>query len=461
MPSSPQDKLDRLNQLRQEALAGGGAEKIAKLHEKGRLSARERIHLLLDEGSFQETGVFVRHRSHEMGMDANRPVGDGMVTGVGRIDGRQVYVFAQDFTVFGGSMSEANARQDLPADGPGPGERLSGDRAERQRRRAHPGGRPLAGRLRRDLLAQHDGLRRDPPDLGHPRPLRRGRGLLARDHRLHHHDRPDQLHVRHRPERHQDGHERGGLVRGAGRRDHALDAQRRGPSPGGERSRLPADDAPPAELPAPEQPRGPAAHRAERPAGPARGEAQFDRSGGQPEAVRHARRDPAGGGRGRFHGDPAAARDEPDLRFRAAGWPARRHRREPAQGAGRRPGHRLEHQGCALRAHLRLLQRAAGRLRGRARIPARHRPGIRRDHQARRQAAVRLLRGHRPEADRDHAQGLRRRLRRHEQQAHPGRLERGLALGRAGGHGLRRRGEHPVPQPDRLRARIPMPSGRA
>jgi propionyl-CoA carboxylase beta chain len=104
-----QGRLDRLHALRAEAHAGGGAAKAKKLHAKGRLTARERIHLLLDEGSFQETGVFVRHRSHEMGMDANRPVGDGMVTGIGRIDGRQVYVFAQDFTVFGGSMSEANA----------------------------------------------------------------------------------------------------------------------------------------------------------------------------------------------------------------------------------------------------------------------------------------------------------------------------------------------------------------
>ncbi len=84
------DKLARLNALRQQALEGGGPEKIAKVHAKGRLTARERINLLLDEGSFQETGVFVRHRSHEMGMDKSRPVGDGMVTGMGRIDGRQV-----------------------------------------------------------------------------------------------------------------------------------------------------------------------------------------------------------------------------------------------------------------------------------------------------------------------------------------------------------------------------------
>jgi len=109
MSKSFADNLKRLNELRAEAMVGGGPERVEKIHAKGRLTARERIHLLLDEASFQETGVFVRHRSHEMGMDNNRPVGDGMVTGVGRIDGRQVYVFAQDFTVFGGSMSEANA----------------------------------------------------------------------------------------------------------------------------------------------------------------------------------------------------------------------------------------------------------------------------------------------------------------------------------------------------------------
>ncbi|MDX2474067.1 MAG: acyl-CoA carboxylase subunit beta [Candidatus Krumholzibacteria bacterium] len=109
MSNSNQDKLARLSELRAESQAGGGPARIAKIHAKGRLTARERIHLLLDEGSFQETGVFVRHRSHEMGMDKSHPMGDGMVTGVGRIDGRQVYVFAQDFTVFGGSMSEANA----------------------------------------------------------------------------------------------------------------------------------------------------------------------------------------------------------------------------------------------------------------------------------------------------------------------------------------------------------------
>jgi len=109
MTSDFQAKLNQLGDLRRQAQEGGGEKRIAKIHDKGRLTARERIHLLLDEGSFQETGVFVTHRCNEMGMEKQKIVGDGMVTGVGRIDGRQVYVFAQDFTVFGGSMSEANA----------------------------------------------------------------------------------------------------------------------------------------------------------------------------------------------------------------------------------------------------------------------------------------------------------------------------------------------------------------
>ncbi len=101
------DKLNRLNELREKAHLGGGQKRIDKIHEKGRLTARERIHLLVDEGSFMETGVFVTHR--EPSIDGEKPVGDGLVTGTGRIDGRQVYLFAQDFTVFGGSMSETNA----------------------------------------------------------------------------------------------------------------------------------------------------------------------------------------------------------------------------------------------------------------------------------------------------------------------------------------------------------------
>lgn len=103
------ERLEELRKLNAEAEAGGGAERREREHKQGKLSARERIDLLLDEGTFEELDKFVRHRSHDFGMEAQRPVGDGFITGYGRIEARLVYVFAQDFTVFGGSLSETNA----------------------------------------------------------------------------------------------------------------------------------------------------------------------------------------------------------------------------------------------------------------------------------------------------------------------------------------------------------------
>jgi propionyl-CoA carboxylase beta chain len=103
------DRLDQLRRMSEEAEAGGGAERREREHKAGKLSARERIHILLDEGTFEELDKFVRHRCVDFGSEENRPTGDGFVTGFGRIDGRLVYVFAQDFTVFGGSLSETNA----------------------------------------------------------------------------------------------------------------------------------------------------------------------------------------------------------------------------------------------------------------------------------------------------------------------------------------------------------------
>src|SRR5277367_1867083 len=103
------DRLEELRKLNAEAEAGGGAERREREHKQGKLSARERVNLLLDEGSFEELDKFVRHQSHDFGMESQRPPGDGFITGYGRIAGRLVYVFAQDFTVFGGSLSEANA----------------------------------------------------------------------------------------------------------------------------------------------------------------------------------------------------------------------------------------------------------------------------------------------------------------------------------------------------------------
>ena len=103
------DRLEQLRRMSDEAEAGGGPERRGREHKAGKLSARERIHILLDEGTFEELDKFVRHRCVDFGSEENRPTGDGFVTGFGRIDGRLVYVFAQDFTVFGGSLSESNA----------------------------------------------------------------------------------------------------------------------------------------------------------------------------------------------------------------------------------------------------------------------------------------------------------------------------------------------------------------
>ncbi|WP_370089818.1 acyl-CoA carboxylase subunit beta [Ekhidna sp.] len=97
--------------MNEEALKGGGEDRIAKQHEKGKLTARERIDLLLDEGSFEEIGKFVTHRATDFGMAEQKILGDGVVTGYGTIDGRLVYVFSQDFTVFGGSLSETFAEK--------------------------------------------------------------------------------------------------------------------------------------------------------------------------------------------------------------------------------------------------------------------------------------------------------------------------------------------------------------
>ncbi len=103
------DKYNELDKRHRQAEEGGGAERIEKIHASGRKTARERIDMLLDPETFVELDKLVVHRNHEFGMDKQRIPGDGMVTGYGKIDGRLVYLFAQDFTVFGGSLSRANA----------------------------------------------------------------------------------------------------------------------------------------------------------------------------------------------------------------------------------------------------------------------------------------------------------------------------------------------------------------
>lgn len=104
-------KIDQLRTLKRQALLGGGEDRIAKQHAQGKLTARERLDFMLDKGSFRELDVFVTHRSHDFGLERQKYMGDGVVTGYGTVEGRLVYVFSQDFTVFGGSLSEAHAEK--------------------------------------------------------------------------------------------------------------------------------------------------------------------------------------------------------------------------------------------------------------------------------------------------------------------------------------------------------------
>ncbi|MCC7297982.1 MAG: acyl-CoA carboxylase subunit beta [Bacteroidia bacterium] len=105
------DPREKLLRKREEALIGGGEQRVASQHAKGKLTARERIDLLMDENTFCEIGAFVKHRSADFGMEKQKIAGDGVVTGYGKVNGRLVYVFSQDFTVFGGSLSETHAEK--------------------------------------------------------------------------------------------------------------------------------------------------------------------------------------------------------------------------------------------------------------------------------------------------------------------------------------------------------------
>ena len=109
--TTSKEKVERLELMNEQALQGGGADRIDAQHKKGKLTARERIGLLVDDGTFEEIGKFVTLRSSDFGMDKQRILGDGVVTGYGKVDGRPIYVYSQDFTVFGGSLSETFAEK--------------------------------------------------------------------------------------------------------------------------------------------------------------------------------------------------------------------------------------------------------------------------------------------------------------------------------------------------------------
>src|SRR6202049_3890159 len=111
MEHSMAERLAQLAERKEQALHAGSEKSVERQPAKGKLTARERIEYLLDEGSFQELDMLARHRAHGMGLDDNRPYTDGVVTGFGTVDGRRVCLFSQDFTVFGGALGEVFAEK--------------------------------------------------------------------------------------------------------------------------------------------------------------------------------------------------------------------------------------------------------------------------------------------------------------------------------------------------------------
>ena len=162
----------KFEELDKAAALGGGAVRIDKQHETGRMTARERIDMLLDKGTFVELDKFVTHRCTNFGMEKNKIPGDGIVSGYGKIEGRQVFVYAYDFTAYGGPDT-------------GSKERCTGDCPERFGRCAHPGRGRQSGWLCIDLLSKYDGFRGGTPDFGYPRSLCRRSLLLAGIDRFH------------------------------------------------------------------------------------------------------------------------------------------------------------------------------------------------------------------------------------------------------------------------------------
>ena len=207
------DIIEQLENKRAAARQGGGEKRIAAQHAKGKLTARERIEMLLDQGSFEEWDMFVEHRCVDFGMQDQKVPGDGVVTGYGMINGRLVFVYSQDFTVFGGALSEAHAEKickvmDLRRC---QGRAHPSSGSTTRRGRAHPGRRrprsaATATCSTRNVLASGV-IPQISADHG---PVRRRRGLLACDDRLHHHGEEHLEHVHHRSRRDQDGDARGG-----------------------------------------------------------------------------------------------------------------------------------------------------------------------------------------------------------------------------------------------------------
>ena len=206
----------QFEELDKRASLGGGVDKIEKQHASGRMTARERIDMLLDKGSFNELDKFVNHRCTNFGMEKKQIAGDGMVSGYGKIDGRLVFVYAYDFTAHGGSLSETNAAkivkvQQLALKNGAPVIALNDSGG------AHSGRCEQLGRLCLHLLSEHHCVGCHPADICHSGAVCRWGMLLSGAYRLYLHGKGAEPHVHHRSGRGKDRDPRGGGQGGTGR----------------------------------------------------------------------------------------------------------------------------------------------------------------------------------------------------------------------------------------------------
>ncbi len=422
-----QDIVRRLAEKRAAAENGGGPQRIAKQHAKGKLTARERIELLLDPGTFEEWDMFVEHRCHEFGMDKQSIPGDGVVTGYGTINGRVIFVFSQDFTVFGGSLSEAHAEKickvmdhAIKVGAPVIGLNDSGG-ARIQEGVASLGG--YADVFQRNVLASgvipQISLIMGPCAGGAVySPAMTDFIFMVKDSSYMYVTGPEVVKtVTHEEVTHEDlgGAITHSTVSGVADRAFENDVEalamvRRFIN------YLPANNR----TPPPHRPTPDPADRMEPsldtlvPASPTK---PYDMK----ELILKIVDDTDF-----FEIQPEHAKNIVVGFARMEGSPVGIVANQPLVLAGCLDI-QLVDQGGPLRAVLRLLQHPDVHARRRARFHARHGPGIRRHHQARREAAIRLCRGDRAEDHADHAQGLRRGVRRDGVEAPARRREHRLA----------------------------------
>ena len=444
-PETFDERLAQLQELREAAIHHASAQAVSKQHAKGKYTARERIEKLLDPGSFQELDTYVRHRTSEFDMQKNRPWGDAVVTGHGTIDGRRVCVFSQDFTVFGGSLGEVMAEKmckimDLAAKIGCPVIGINdsgGARIQEGVVSLGAYGDVFVRNVKCSGVIPQISLIMGPCAGGAVySPAMTDFVFMVKETSHMFITGPDVI-------RTVTGEEVGFEELG-GAMSHATKSGVAHFAADDEDacledaryllSFLPQNnlETPPRVLPSDD---------------PMRMDEALDRvipdSPNKPYDMRDAIRLVVDDGEFlEVHEHYARNIVCGFARDRRLGG---RRRRQPAGRAGRRARHRGQLQGRALRAHVRRVQHPADHVRRRARLPARHLAGVGRDHPPRREAALRLHRGDGAEDHGDHAQGLRRGLRRHGVQAHARRLQLRLADRGDRGDGAGGRGQHHPP----------------